>query len=224
MSWSRFDDNWTRKIQSLGISYPARWHYMAMIQTCSATNRYDGRMLPAEARSCSDVEDPMGCLAELERIGLVTRDTSSDGERYIVIDIADHVPPPHLRDKKRKADQVTRQHRSRAHKAGDHSLCLPGKCPEAEVTSEVTRDIGTVTGQDGPGLREVVDTVTGEIHAHSATPPLPGPRSSGSSPYGALCDCCGVPPDQCVGGVDGVALTADGYYRSGAGLTDPWAS
>ena len=58
MSWSRFDDNWTRKIQGLGVSFPARWHYMSMIQMCSATSAYDGEMIPSAARTCSDVEDP----------------------------------------------------------------------------------------------------------------------------------------------------------------------
>ena len=67
MSWSRFDDNWTRKIQALGVSFPARWHYMAMIQTCSATDAYDGEMIPSAALACSDVPDAMACLDELTR-------------------------------------------------------------------------------------------------------------------------------------------------------------
>lgn len=38
-----------------------------------------------------------------------------------------------------------RQRRSRQHKAGDHSLCLPGRCVDASsnVTGDVTRDVVT---------------------------------------------------------------------------------
>lgn len=153
MSWSRFDDNWSDRMRALGMTFQTRVHYMAMIQFCSRTNLFDGEMKSVDARTCSDVDDPTACVAELQRLDLVTRHVTPDGERYRIVNIDEHVPPPHLRDRPRKASGVARTQRWRLHKAGDHSACRPETCPDAAVTSDVTGHAGT--GQDGPGLKEV---------------------------------------------------------------------
>jgi hypothetical protein len=85
------------------------------------------------------------------------------------------VPPPSVRN----AAELTRirMRRSRAHKAGDHSLCLPEHCP---VTADVTRNPGT--GRDGPVTGDAgqsvtsVDASTGEVVSswRTAKPGSPG--------------------------------------------------
>ncbi len=51
-------------------------------------------------------------------------------------------------------DPTLRKRRSRAHGRGDHSLCLPGRCPAA-VTPEVP--------SSPPGASEAVDATPGEV-------------------------------------------------------------
>jgi len=139
VTWTRLDDGWTDDPTLAQLSYPARWHYLALVQFCSRTGRYDGVVGRADARRCSDVEDPAACLAELDAAGLsvpvtlvVTRDRG-----YALTRIAQHVPPPHLRDEARKPAQAARQRRSRARKQ------------QSPVTS---RDVSRVTpGRDGTG-------------------------------------------------------------------------
>ena len=139
-----------------------RVHYMAMIQFCSRTNKFDGELRPVDARRASDMEDPQSHIDELIALELVTRHVTGDGERFRIVEIDQHVPPPHLREKPRREAGVSRTQRYRAHKAGDHSICLPQNCPDAPVTADVTRHPGT--GQDGPGLEGLaVDQRTGEL-------------------------------------------------------------
>jgi hypothetical protein len=83
----------------------------------------------------------------------VTRHVTGSGGRYRAVNIDGHIPPPHMRDEPRKAAGAARTQRWRLHKAGDHSTCLPAKCPDAPVTDQVTRHPGT--GQDGPGREEL---------------------------------------------------------------------
>jgi hypothetical protein len=194
VSWTRLDDNWTRKIRALGLSFQTRWHYIELIQFVSATGIAETPVRAVDARTCSDVDDPAACLDELESKGLVTRDRSGD---YTLPRIGEHIPPPHMRDEKRKADQSARKQRERAHKAGDHSLCLPDRPCRQAVTSDVTRDIGTgqdwtgqVTNRSNPALeaeedRTMVVDVTG--WAVEDPPMIPGDwpsvRTPGEGPW-----------------------------------------
>lgn len=174
MSWTRLDDGWGNKIRSMDLSFPARWHYLELIQWCSRNRLYDGRVRTVDARIASDVDDPFAALDELVKVGLL--EVEEKGYRLAKID--EHLPPEYLRDEKRKADQRTRQDRARAHKSGNHSMCLPGsRC--LAVTGEVTRDARTVTGQYGEGPALEVSTTRGATATH------PG---GSSSP--AVCDWC----------------------------------
>lgn len=159
MSWTRLDDRWTEQPTFEVLSYPARWHYLALIQACSRTDRLDGRLSSSAARRASDVPDPTAVLTELAAAGLV--ESTETGIR--VPAIADHVPPPSVRQNSEQSRE--RMRRMRAHKAGEHSLCLPENCQGAPqpvtddvtsnsrtpepVTVEVTRNTGT--GRDRPG-------------------------------------------------------------------------
>jgi len=113
-----------------------------MIQFCSRTNRVDGVLTVKDAMRCSDVDDPSRANQELLDAGLLEPDIGS----IRIVEIHEHVPPPSVRQKAEN-DKI-RKRRERAHKAGDHSLCLPDHCSHVTVpTSRVTpgRDR---TGQD----------------------------------------------------------------------------
>lgn len=167
LTWTRLDDGWTDRPILEQLPYETRWHYLAMVQFCSRTNRYDGLMRPADARRCSDVADPAMAVQELLDVGLLA---AVDGA-IKVVEIEHHVPPPHLRDEARKQASRERKARERAHKAGDHSYCLPDHCQSAShpVASEVTRDVGT--GRDG----------TGRAGAQQSEDDLGTPDSAGTS-------------------------------------------
>jgi hypothetical protein len=146
VTWTRYDDGWTKREWFLDMPYDVRWHYVCMIEHCSAHRRYDGILRRHEALRCSDLDDPESAVRDLVTVGLVEE---NDG-RYKLIYIDEHIPPPHLRDDARKKRQKEDTQRHRAHKAGDHSQCLPGKCPKAPqagVSSDVSAYTGT--GQDG---------------------------------------------------------------------------
>lgn len=161
MSWTRLDDGFTDRPILGGLPYDVRWHYLALIQFCSRTSRYDGTMRPADARRCSDVPDPEAAVQALVDVGLVTR--NGDTVRVNLID--EHIPPPSVRDASEKAK--LRMQRHRKHKNGDHSECLSENCnqalvgpPEVSVTSSVTRNTGT--GQDRTG-REVQQSPDSQV-------------------------------------------------------------
>lgn len=149
MTWTRLDDAWTDQAIFEQLPYDVRWHYLALLQFCSRTNRYDGVVTGKDARRCSDVPDPVTALMTLHNVGLVA--TDERGYRLPFID--QHVPPPYMRDEQRKQAQRLRKRRERMHKNGDHALCDPEHCPvSTPVPSDVTRDTGT--GRDRTG-REV---------------------------------------------------------------------
>lgn len=169
MTWTRLDDGFTDRPVLDGLPYDVRWHYLSLIGLCSRTGRFDGYVPASAARRCSDVPDPAAALAALVAVGLLA--VESDGYRVPLID--EHVPPPSVRENSVKAK--VRMARHRAHKAGDHSGCLPSSCPEAStvdvVTGVVTRNTGT--GQDGTGQ-------AGEVEPTN-TSPWPPVRQPGSS-------------------------------------------
>jgi hypothetical protein len=151
LTWTRLDDTWTDKPQLEDLDFAARWHYLAMIQFSCRNGRHDGVIRNVDARRASDHPDPARALSELAAAQLI----SVEGNAYRILHIADHVPPA---DVVRRAEQAKiRKRRERAHKNGDHALCLPDHCLHAPggVTPEsrnVTRDTGT--GQDGTGRAE----------------------------------------------------------------------
>lgn len=191
MTWTRLDDAWTDMPELAALDLAARWHYLAMIQFCSRTERINGVMKRADARRCSDVDDPEAALAVLRSAGLVLEHPGNDVK---VVRIADHIPPPSVR----KASEAAklRKRRERAHRAGDHSSCLPGNCDRApdsrpdeavkrEVTSDVTRDIGTGRDGTGPDVSDVT-----EVNPWAGLP-VRKPGSPALSGDGVACPGCG---------------------------------
>jgi hypothetical protein len=143
MSWGRYDDNFADWPLWESVSYAARWHYIALVQTCCRLERWDGRLTLAAARRASDVGNADACHDELVGVDVV----KVDGRELVLLRIDEHVPPPWVR--KNAEDAKVRMRRMRKHRAGDHSECLPEKCPDASVTEIVTGNTGT--GRDGPG-------------------------------------------------------------------------
>lgn len=187
MSWTRLDDGWTDSTEFADLDHATRWHYLALIQFCSRTGRYDGLMRRGDALRCSDVDDPGGALAALAADGLI----ALEDKHVRVLRIEEHVPSPAKRAETEQAR--IRKRRSRAHLSGDHSSCLPATCDQApteqgdrDVTRDVTRDVGT--GRAGTGIScsdasevdlpespegSAVDWSVAEIPQED-----PGPRSS----------------------------------------------
>lgn len=128
MTWTRLDDGWTDRPVFDEVSYDARWHYLALIQWCSRTSRYDGRIRAADARRCSDLPDPASALGELAAAGLV--EVAADGA-VTLPRIEEHIPPPSMRDETRKERQRAEKRRSRLHAKGNHVECLPESCEKA---------------------------------------------------------------------------------------------
>lgn len=143
MTWTRLDDGWTDRPILAQLPYEVRWHYLALIQFCSRTGRYDGRLRVGDARRCSDVDDPDAATEALTDVGLLVAEPSG----FLLPLIEDHIPPPHMRDEKRKAQQRDDTRRHRAHRAGDHSLCTPGRCKALSTDASAY----TGTGRDGDG-------------------------------------------------------------------------
>lgn len=147
MTWTRLSDNWTERADLGHLSHADRWHYLSLIVLCSRSGALDGRLRMVDARRASDHEDPGAALSRLMDLGLI--EMTKSGIRVLEID--DHVPPPSVREASERTKY--RMRRSRAHKAGDHSMCLPKYCDKApasgDVTSDVTRNTGT--GRDGTG-------------------------------------------------------------------------
>jgi hypothetical protein len=144
MTWTRLDDRWTDRPELERLPYETRWHYLAMIQFCSRTDRVDGLLTIKDARRCSDVGDPAAAVADLLNVGLLETVDS----RLRLVEIHDHVPPPGVRLNAQKSK--IRMRRKRAHDDGDHSMCLPTHCSKplqrGDVTPEVTRN--PRTGRD----------------------------------------------------------------------------
>lgn len=136
MTWTRLDDHWTRREVFCDLGYETRWHYLALIEFCSVNRRYDGSLRRIEAFRCSDVEDTVTVMAELTTAGLVTE----QGDRFVLPQINEHIPPPSMRDDERKERQRVEKRRSRLHARGDHSECLPASCLKAEVSPEPVSD------------------------------------------------------------------------------------
>ncbi len=123
MSWTRLDDGWTDQQLLAGLSHQTRWHYLCMIQFCSRTKRFDGFIRAVDARRCSDVDNPDQAVADLRDIGIIH--PAADGYRVHRME-EDHAPPLSVRTRTESNKQSQQRHR--AHKAGDHSTCLPQNC------------------------------------------------------------------------------------------------
>ena len=192
MSWTRLDDTWTDLPELSALDHQVRWHYLAMIQFCSRTGRYDGILKLADARRCSDVDDPSAAISTLAEAQLLIHLPSN---QIKVGRIDDHIPPPSIRESKEKTKNRVRRHR--LHKNGDHSECLPDNCEHAkgeppvdtstgEVTGDVTRY--TRTGQDRTGQDYEASRSDDSERHESGSVALDEGSTLGSDPAGESAD------------------------------------
>lgn len=156
MTWTRLDDTWTDQPALADLTFDVRWHYLAMIQFCSRTQRYDGVLKMSDARRCSDVEEPAQAITALVAAELLA--LLPDG-MVKVGRIEEHIPPPSVRESKERTK--TRVQRHRLHKNGDHSECLPEHCDQTPKNPSANPS----ANPSGSGS-EVVNTVTGEVTSH----------------------------------------------------------
>ncbi len=155
MSWTRLDDSWCDAPALEALDFATRWHYLCMIQFCCRNDRRTGVIRAVDARRCSDHPDPARALADLDRAGLIE---VADGGAYRLINIGDHVPPDWV-VKKAERDKIAKR-RQRAHKAGDHSMCIYGSgcgyAPKPEGHDDSRDDSHDEyrdgTGRDGTGM------------------------------------------------------------------------
>lgn len=148
MTFTSLHDGFTDMSVWDGISYAARWHFLAMANRASRDRRYEEPMPLTAALQCSDVDDPGACLRELHAVGLVD---VNDGA--VSLAFADDLFPPlgqrPERLQARKAGNK-RDQRQRDCDEGRHSKdCPADTCPEKlarrqRVTGDVTGD-ATVT-------------------------------------------------------------------------------
>lgn len=153
MSWTRLDDSWTERPELERIQHDDRWHYLCMIQRCSRTGNREGFLTHAAAQRCSDHPEPRRALAGLQAVGLIKQ---TDGG-WLLLEISEHVPS----DATLKRTESLRlyQKRSRAHRSGDHALCLPKNCQHAVIRDDVSDD-SMLTGDDrGVSSDDVSDDV-----------------------------------------------------------------
>ena len=150
---------------ALGLDVTEIGYLFGLIQHCSRSNTYDGRLKPFAARTIAEVDDPDAVLAHLNDAGQI----QWDGKLCVVLHLDDHLPPPHMREEARKPAERNKKRRQRAHAKGNHSLCSFPACPAAVVPGtvpgtdegqsspeqpcppDVPGTVGYGTGQDGPG-------------------------------------------------------------------------
>lgn len=155
MSWTRLDDTWTDNTVLADLSFEDRWHYLAMIQFCSRTQKFDGLVRVVDARRCSDHPDPDKAHTNLVNVGLLV----NLGKTFKLTQIDEHIPPPSVRENSEKSK--VRMKRMRQHKVGDHSICLPDHCEQVGLSASLapaSKVLGPAASQDIP--KDVTQSVT----------------------------------------------------------------
>jgi hypothetical protein len=137
VTWTKLGDEFPAAAREL-TSDEFRTHVEALCW--SSWRLLDLRVPKADVRRFAEAPDTDAAVA-----GLVAKGWWGDeGEAW---DIGLHFPEwqqDRAQVEKRRAYLAEAQKRSRAHRAGDHSTCLPGKCPYANRVS-------TVDSADDPG-------------------------------------------------------------------------
>jgi hypothetical protein len=121
VSWVRYDDTFTGRPAWDGVSYEARWLYIALVEVCCRQERLTGVLPYGVAQRASDVPHPDACLVELVSAGWL----KCDDDTVTLLSIDDHIPPPSVRlNAQRSKERMRRmRERKRLHSLGDHSHC-----------------------------------------------------------------------------------------------------
>lgn len=140
MTWTKLGDDYADRLEDFDLSPAACWLHTAALIYCNRVGS-DGRVRFSRLSRIASIEGIDDCAAELEQCGLWTR---LEGEDAWQIPWTDQESAEDV--EKRRDAAADRQRRSRKHRAGDHSLCLPKFCSRAVAsdgqsgTVPVTRD------------------------------------------------------------------------------------
>jgi hypothetical protein len=165
MSWLSFDDGYTRESVWDDVPYDSRWLYHAVVETCCAERRYDGRLRWTAVLRCSDVPDPARSAKELIGAGLL----ADLGGVLEVGHIDNFLPPEGQRDENLLNRKRTNQrvYRRRKCDRGEHTKdCPAATCPVklARAVEKVKRDQANARAQEALDAAEeerVAKRVTG---------------------------------------------------------------
>lgn len=163
MSWLSYDDRLTEQPVWDSLPYDTRWHYLAMVERCGRSKRYDGILRWSLAQRVSDAPEPERCIKELIDAGLL-RDNGAEVE---ILDILSFLPPEGERPENllpRKAANQ-REYRKRKCERGEHDRHCPKNCP-MRVTEWVAGNPGS--GRVGSG--------GGNPYNHHREEEVPGDR------------------------------------------------
>ncbi|WP_405071569.1 hypothetical protein OG558_19725 [Kribbella sp. NBC_01510] len=148
MTDARYPERWLNDRRINRLSDSAHRAFVRSL-AWSVSNRTDGRLY---ADDLDDLRVDPGVVVEFTKAGLW--ETWDEG--WLIVDFdTTQTTKAQLEglDHKRVLDRARKQ-RERAHKAGDHSLCLPDHCSLAgvsRVTSTVAERVTHRTGQDRTG-------------------------------------------------------------------------
>jgi hypothetical protein len=142
VTWASYSDDFTGRPDWDGVSYPARWHYIAMVERVCRDQRWNGKLPRNIALRASDVPDPHEAVRELETFGWV----ADDGTDVQLMYVEDHVPPQgqrpdHYLPRKRRNQAAYRQRRC---DEGKHDRHCPKGCP-----ARVSDGLPVTPGRDG---------------------------------------------------------------------------
>lgn len=121
----------------LAVSRDARLLHLEAIVWCNR-QLTNGALPTAALRRITDSPDPEAAAAELKEVGL----WDPDGSAGWVVDWTDQEDGAEVRKRRDATAERQRKWRRRTelHQRGDHSECMPGRCPALKgVTRDVTR-------------------------------------------------------------------------------------
>lgn len=162
MTWASWDDQFTEMPVWDGVSYEARWHYIALVTYCCSAHRWNGQMSRRQAERVSDVPEPHDAVEELITAGLL----AELGTQVELLYIDSHVPPEGQRPDnllpRKRRNQM--EYRRRQCERGNHSKDCPAKtCPAKHHGVTVSASAGSAPV---PGTANVLtDRVTGNAGA-----------------------------------------------------------
>lgn len=183
MTWTRLSDNFSDRPDLLRVSRSARLLHVEALIYCNK-HLTDGHLPVNAVPRITDAPDAADLVAEL----LTEQVWEASGSKY-VLDWTDQEPAERVRTRRAsgKKRQDAFRDREALHASGDHSKCLPSKCPALRrngVTGGVTDDVGNRT----PSRPVPTRPVPSEDRGGTAAPPAPE-----SAPDAAtVCTDCGL--------------------------------
>ncbi|WP_157623192.1 hypothetical protein [Terrabacter sp. Root181] len=137
MTWTRLSDDYSDRLDLLGLSRSARLLDVEGLVWCNR-NTTDGYLPRAALRKVTDSEDPAADVAELVAAG-----RWDDAETGWQLDWSDQEKAEDVQG--RREEWRRRDDRRRRHNKGDHSACDPQRC--WALTRETPRE---TTGESRP--------------------------------------------------------------------------